>query len=163
MTTWVQSALGALIQGGATLGAFLLLSPSIWPRDDFDGFGIAVGLTAAGGWNLARGSAGPLGRWLRNMCLFAIGLAATAVSIYVLIETISGGGMFSTGSQRTAFGIVAGIAVCFWCWLQFVSPLPRFADPGSESRRAEIRANVRREIEEIEKSGRPRPATPDER
>ena len=162
MPTWLQSALGALIQGGVTLGAFLLVSPSIWSRDDLADLGVVAALAAAGGWKMARGSAGPPRRWLRNMCLFATGLTATVMATYVLIAAVSGGGTLATGSQRTDFGIVTGIAVCFWSWCKFVTRLPRFADPGRESRRAEMRADIRREIEEIEKSGRPRPAAPDE-
>jgi len=149
---WARLAIGVLVRFGAMLAAFLLLSPSVWSRDDFDGLELAIGLAAASGWSVDRGSTAPWVRWVRNEMLFAIGFAATMVACYVLIGAVAGEGTLASENPRIAFGTAASIAVCFWGGLQFAARMPKFTDPDGESRRAEIRANIRREIAEIERS-----------
>lgn len=89
---------------------------------------------------------------MRSEIFFAIGFAATMVAGYVLIGALFGEDMLASEPQRIAFGAAASIAVCFWGCLQLAARMPKFADPDGESRRVQIRANIRREIAEIERS-----------
>jgi len=141
-----------LVRCGTMLAAFLLLSPSVWSRDDFDGLELAIGLAAASGWSIDRSGTAPWARWVRGEIFFAMGFAATMVAGYVLIGALFGEYTLASEPQRIAFVAAASIAVCFWVWLQLAARLPKFTDPDGESRRAQIRANVRREIAEIERS-----------
>lgn len=154
MAKFVRFGLGVLVRGGIVLGAYLLVVPAIWSRADFEFFAYGIGLAAMSGWGALGRDAGPLAKWVLIEVLYSVGSATTLISAFVLIGALFGDDTLTSLTQMVAFGAATATAACFWFWMRRAARSPAFTDPDGEDRRAAIRANVRREIEEIEKAAR---------
>jgi hypothetical protein len=156
MQTWTRSLVGAILGGGATAAAYLLLSPSIWTRDDLGSLQFASAFAAAGCFRVAGAKAheqtprGHLPTWLVHTAAMAICLTAGFVVVAVLGALVSGDDMLTTPGQVVAFAIASAVVVGFvigtsrrWGFGRRARELER------QTRIAGIRAQARRDIDEL--------------
>lgn len=156
MQMWTRSLVGAILGGGATAAAYLLLSPSIWTRDDLVSLQFASAFAAAGCFRVARTKDHEptprrrLPRWLVDTAAMAVCLSAGFVVVTVLGGLVSGDDMLKTPGQVAAFTLAAAAVFGFvvgtsrrWGFGRRARELER------QTRIAGIRAQARRDIDEL--------------
>lgn len=137
--------------------AYLVLTTIVWDRNDFGGLLAAVPLLMLSGLVDRQTAAGrphyqPFGPWLGTVVIQTAGLAATlAIGIAVLGEIFDRQTLESTG-QRAVVALLSAVAIFALVYVLLAARAT--AEPATsidrEARRAEVRARIRREIEQME-------------
>lgn len=102
---------GALIGFGAGAAAVLLLSRSVWARDDFDVLYVASALVASLCFRIAQTPGVPDRTWLAYLVLTSAQLTAVNVAIFGLAGAVMGAGTLETREQFVACGLSAAVGV----------------------------------------------------
>lgn len=158
MEKFARIALGVVVRAGPIGVAYALLTPSVWTGSDFSALWIGAALAAGATIREELSAATRVDSWpawLGFRFLIGLGLASVLVAGSVLLGAAFGESALRTTDQQVIFTVAAIIAVPTAIWL--VRPRRRqskAAELKGAERRAEIRANIRREIEEIETSAR---------
>lgn len=159
MTVWVRSLMSAALCAGLGWLMLATLSPSVWAHDvvqrmiifySAGAVGSVVG-TAFSGLERTRPSPWV---WLRITILFAAESAAIAIGVVVLARILAGENELHSTAQQVVFACAVLAGVASWVGMRRERRIPPFTDEGGEERREQIRANIRREIEEIERSAK---------
>lgn len=151
-------AMGAVLRAGPVGLAYVLLTPSVWTTSDFSVLWVGAALATGGAIReessaTTRVESWPV--WLGSRLLVGLGMTSIFVAGSVLLSAVLGESTLRTTDQRFVFIVAALTAVLTVVWL--VRPRRRqskAAELKSAERRAEVRVNIRREIENIETSAK---------
>jgi len=146
--------LSVTLSAGAIGLAYVLLSPSIWSRETFEGFStfaaIAIGSDLAFEISMTRSKAPAresFASWVMSMTIEAAMFAAVTVVLSVLLADSGPRENLTSGSQQVAFAIACLLVGTggLWMWVQG-RQMRRWLDLEQEDRLEVARAEARRSV-----------------